>query len=61
MKTIRIFSKIFGDIRHSSCTTGIIDTCGTSKFATGVIVTGSKISTGINDTGGKQWEHLSNC
>jgi hypothetical protein len=38
--TLRIFSKIRGDIRKSRCTTGITDTV--DKFATGV-----------NDTGGQ--------
>ncbi len=48
LKPFQIFSKIRGDIRKSRCTTGINDICG--KFATDVY-----------DTGGKQWEQLSNC
>ena len=38
--SFRIFSKIRGDIRKSSCTTGVNDT-------------GGKFATGVNDTGGK--------
>jgi hypothetical protein len=40
----RIFSKIRGDIRKSSCTTGINDT--------GINDTGDKFATSLNDTGG---------
>jgi hypothetical protein len=47
LRPFQICSKICGDIRKSRCTTSINDT--SSKFATGV-----------NDTGGKQWEQLSN-
>jgi hypothetical protein len=43
-----MFSKIRGDIRYSRCTTSINDT-------------GGKFATGVKDTGGKQWEQLSNC
>jgi hypothetical protein len=51
------FSKIRGDIRSSRLTTGINDTGG--KFATSftsVFDTGGKFATGVNDTGGKQWD-----
>ncbi len=47
----RIFTNIRGDIRKSRCTTGINDTGG--KF--------SIIFASVVDTGGKQWEQLSNC
>jgi hypothetical protein len=61
----QFFSKIFGNIRKSRCTTGINDTGG--KFSTGiddtganfatsfasVVDTGGKFVTGVNDTGGK--------
>jgi hypothetical protein len=51
------FSKIRGYIRSSRLTTGINDTGG--KFATSffsVVDTGGKFATGVNDTGGKQWD-----
>jgi hypothetical protein len=28
---------------------------------TGIYNSGGKIATGVNDTGGKHWEQLSNC
>ncbi len=64
----QIFSKIRRDTRKSRYTTGINDTGG--KFGTGVNDAGGKlppVSTtpaanllpGVDDTGGKQWEQLS--
>ncbi len=61
----QIFSKIHGDIRSSSLTTGINDTGGklppvsttpAANFATSftsVVDTGGKNATGVNDTSGK--------
>jgi len=40
-RPFRIFSKIRGDIRESSCTTGVNDTGG--KFAAGVTDTGGNL------------------
>jgi hypothetical protein len=51
----QIFSKINGDIRSSRCTTGVIDTMS-GKIAAGIVDTGGKFATGINntsETGGK--------
>jgi hypothetical protein len=56
------------------CITGVKDTGGkisindsggklakfSNSFAS-VVDTGGKFATGVNDTGGKQWEQLSNC
>jgi hypothetical protein len=49
--SIRIFSKIRGDILKSRCSTGVNDTGG--KFATGVNDTGGKVAAAINDTSGR--------
>jgi hypothetical protein len=49
--SFRIFLKIRLDIRNSTCTTGINDTG--DKFAigtVGVVDTGGKVTTGVNDT-----------
>ena len=58
-----IFLKIRRDTHKSRCTTGINDTGG--KFATGVNNGSGKFPpvsmTPVNDTGGKQWEQLSDC
>jgi hypothetical protein len=32
-----------------------------STSFTSVVETGGKFATGVNNTGGKQWEQLSNC
>jgi hypothetical protein len=47
----QIFSKISGDIRKSSYTTGVNYTGG--KFATGVNKTVDYVAAGVNDTGDK--------
>jgi hypothetical protein len=48
--SVRIFSKIRGDIRKSRCTTGTGGKFATST--TGVVDTGGKFATGVSDTGG---------
>jgi hypothetical protein len=58
---LQIFSKILGDICKSRCTTGInatgVSMTPAANFSTIFLV----FATGVNDTGGKQWEQLSNC
>jgi hypothetical protein len=54
--------KIRGDIRKSRCTQ--VSTTPVANFSTSftsVVDTGGKFATGVNNTGGKQWEQLSNC
>jgi hypothetical protein len=58
IRTVSFFSSQIrrGDIRKSRCTAG-------GNFSTSfasVVNTGGKFATGVNDTGAKQWEQLSN-
>jgi hypothetical protein len=45
--------KIGGDIRKSMCITGMTLATNFATSTAGVVDTGGKFATGINDTGGK--------
>jgi hypothetical protein len=63
-KFFRKFSEIFVSQGAPLVSTPPVSMTPAANFSTSfayVVDTGGKFATGVNDTGGKQWEQLSNC
>jgi hypothetical protein len=58
------FLRKFAEIFASQGAHAPVSTTPVANFCTSftsVVDTGGKFATGVNNTGGKQWEQLSNC